>query len=153
MDGSEDGSGVKVGYTGLSDAECDPRHDTGRLGSGKSGGGSTGSPVAWSTVREMGRSIPGFSAAFRGDTEWPTYFPVGESRYEIMETSSSVTTVLMVGAELEQVETVVNDFFWDFGTLMSNMSSQPDLYSKVRGRAFEVLELLRKKLSRPKFFL
>jgi hypothetical protein len=67
-------------------------------------------------VEEMSRGIPrlgGISVAFRGtgDTERPRYFSVGKSKYEIMETSFSVTTVLMVGAELEQLEIAVDNFF------------------------------------------
>ena len=55
-----------------------------------------------------------------------------------MKTSSSVITVLMVGVRLEQAEIVVGSaFFFAFGTLAFNMSSQPDLNSKVKGRLLD----------------
>ena len=67
-------------------------------------------------------------------------FTGGGPRYdnlEVIKSSSSVTTVLIVGAGLEQIE--VDDFILAFGTLTSNMSSQPDFNSNVKCRLFEVL--------------
>lgn len=102
------------------------------------------------------RGLEGTWAAFR-DPERPRVFAVGELRYESVEdmkTSSSVTTVLIVGAGLEQVEIAVNrgDIVLVFGTLVtSNISSQPDLNSKVEGRVFECFEMLRQKMNRPNF--
>lgn len=75
------------------------------------------------------------------DPERPRFFACGEPRYEnveVMKTSSSVITVLMVGVRLEQAEIVVGSaFFFAFGTLAFNMSSQPDLNSKVKGRLLD----------------
>jgi hypothetical protein len=95
------------------------------------------------------------NSAFRetGDPKRPTGFGVGEPRYEgveVMKPSSSETTVLIVGDGPERFEIIVNDFILVFGTLTSNISSQPDLNSKVEGRVFEFFEMLIIFFSRPK---
>lgn len=109
----------------------------------------TGLSVVLRWMGEKGEGIRGLgdiSKALRGtgDPERPRVFAVGEPRYESVEAikaSSSVSTVLMVGVGLEQVEILIDDefpaFSLAFGPLTSNISSQADLYSTVKGWVFD----------------